>query len=163
MKAVNSGATDNCDDLAVPLPNVEDDPLHLHLKIEVTDGLLDESGRAYIVALNGIIAHSGHKNQQHRGICLPQLLRSLHAVHHRHPDIHEHQIINRFIFLQKCDRLREVREAECLPCFLSIPVKAFRKIFNGLLLIFHNCHIDHSLHLHIAKIFCLSDNKSIAQ
>ncbi len=61
MKAVNSGATDNCDDLAVPLPNVEDDPLHLHLKIEVTDGLLDESGRAYIVALNGIIAHSGHK------------------------------------------------------------------------------------------------------
>lgn len=37
MKAVNSGATDNCDDLAVPLPNGEDDPLHLY-------GLVGESG-----------------------------------------------------------------------------------------------------------------------
>ena len=118
-------------------------PPHLDAEIVIRHGLDDKIEGGDFVPLDGELRHAGDEDEDGVAVPLAQLCRRLHAVHARHHDIHEDDVVFRAVFFQKRKRVFEQGNIERLPFGTAELLQIAREDIGVLLFVLHDGDADH--------------------
>lgn len=127
-----------------PLVHQLDRPVQLDGKGVVGHRLEHEIQRPHRIALNGVLGHIGDEHDDHVLVRLPDTFRRSHAIHPRHLNVQENDVIHRLIILQNLAAVPEGGDRHGYAPLGPIPGQKSLKLFQGGGVVLHHRHAKHA-------------------
>lgn len=145
-------------DDALPLPALRpaDGLGQLHGEHVIVHRLQQEVQRVHLVAVDGVLSHLGDEHQHRLLVHLPDAPGRFHAVHIRHGDVQQDDVILRPIVLYQIHSAGEAGDLHLRGVGLPILPQKLRQLRTGFRFVLCNSNPQHGIHpLLIQKIVSL--------
>lgn len=132
------------DDAVGIVPAGPDGPIHFAFESLVFHGLHHIIQGVHLIAPGGVLGQVGHEDEDHFLVELPQAFGGGQAVHARHLDVHEDQVVAGLVGIQEVGRPAEMLKAEVHSALGPVPLQAGIQATRVVWLVLHYRHCQHS-------------------